>query len=76
MSAAPRPSPARSKLLFSWNAVQPNLSALKPRPRGQGWLVGAVMTARAVSDLGLAPGVDCYAILQATTVARGSIGQR
>lgn len=35
----------------------------------------ARVTARAVRDMALAPGVDCYAILKATTVAPGSIGR-
>ncbi|NUH65939.1 molybdenum ABC transporter ATP-binding protein [Sulfitobacter sp. S0837] len=35
----------------------------------------ARVTARAVLDLGLRPGMDCHAILKATTVAPGSIGR-
>lgn len=35
----------------------------------------ARVTARAVGDMGLAPGMACYAILKATTVAPGSIGR-
>ncbi|XDA96952.1 molybdenum ABC transporter ATP-binding protein [Sulfitobacter sp. LCG007] len=35
----------------------------------------ARVTARAVSEMGLRPGQDCYAIFQATTVAPGSIGR-
>jgi molybdate transport system ATP-binding protein len=35
----------------------------------------ARVTARAVSDMGLAPGMSCFAILKATTVAPGSIGR-
>lgn len=35
----------------------------------------ARVTARAVADLSLRPGLDCYAILKATTVAPGSIGR-
>lgn len=35
----------------------------------------ARVTARAVAELGLAPGMECYAILKATTVAPGSIGR-
>lgn len=35
----------------------------------------ARVTARAVAELALAPGTDCYAILKATTVAPGSIGR-
>ena len=33
------------------------------------------VTARAVAELGLVPGMTCYAILKATTVAPGSIGR-
>ncbi|HCT33168.1 MAG TPA: molybdenum ABC transporter ATP-binding protein, partial [Sulfitobacter sp.] len=33
------------------------------------------VTARAVAELGLTPGMTCYAILKATTVAPGSIGR-
>ena len=33
------------------------------------------VTARAVTELGLRPGLKCYAILKATTVAPGSIGR-
>ncbi|SDF57409.1 molybdenum ABC transporter ATP-binding protein [Sulfitobacter delicatus] len=35
----------------------------------------ARVTARAVQDLGLRDGVDCFAIIKATTVAPGSIGR-
>ena len=35
----------------------------------------ARVTARAVAEMQLAPGLDCYAILKATTVAPGSIGR-
>ncbi len=35
----------------------------------------ARVTGRAVAEMGLAPGLDCYAILKATTVAPGSIGR-
>jgi molybdate transport system ATP-binding protein len=35
----------------------------------------ARVTARAISEMGLVPGLDCYAILKATTVAPGSIGR-
>lgn len=35
----------------------------------------ARITARAVSELGLAPGLECFAVLKATSVAPGSIGR-
>ncbi len=35
----------------------------------------ARVTARAIAELGLVPGLRCYAILKATTVAPGSIGR-
>ena len=35
----------------------------------------ARVTARAIADLGLRPGLECHAILKATTVAPGSIGR-
>lgn len=41
---------------------------------GQDRLLARV-TSRAVTELGLAPGMDCFAILKATTVAPGSIGR-
>ena len=34
------------------------------------------MTARTASELGLRPGLECHAILKATSVPRGSIGRR
>lgn len=34
----------------------------------------ARITERAMEDLGIVPGLECYAILKATAVARGSIG--
>ena len=36
----------------------------------------ARVTQRAVAELGLAPGVACFAVLKATSVAPGSIGRR
>ena len=76
-------SRARPKGLSSVNVLPVTIQAIHPGD-GPGAAISlqagedrllARVTARAVAELDLAPGVDCFAILKATTVAPGSIGR-